>query len=305
MCHEASQPESSAACSSSSSSSLAEKQEHTQAGDDAASERSSPVTNHLRGSSSGCKQSASSAQKPPLLTSMVVKELLLLQHQSGSWYVKQARVASLRAALRQAPASQRAGLLFQLAAALQDADQREAAARHYQLCINSSRSHKLSAWALYAAAKLAYDSREYQKALDLASQGLSHRVSPEFPCLLGWTSLKMGSARLAVYWATLAASLGCGQRPCASSTEPSLAQNTFAFLDISSWYEGPFELLRVAHRQRANLAGVATASQDLTAAIAKRTAALAVGVGPWAVEMQAVALQTFSSEVGYQVCMNR
>eukprot|EP00775_Hariotina_reticulata_P006919 gene6919-7137_t len=286
------QPDSNAACSNS----LAGAQV-AQPPVEAASEQAPTVTKPVTTSSSGSRVSALSAQKlRPCATAMLLKEVLLLQHQAGSWYVKQARVNALRLAIRHAPADKRAWLLFHLAGALQDADKREAAARHYQLCINSSFSHELTAWALYAAAKLAYESGEYQQALTLASQGLSHRASPEFLCLLGWTSLKMGSPRLAVYWATLAGSLGCVQRPCGGNASSTPDHPWYAFYDVKSWYEGPFELLLVAHRQRANFAGVATASQGLTAAIAARAVAVAVGVGQWGVEMQAVAFEAFNPE---------
>jgi len=133
---------------------------------------------------------------------LVLKGVLLLQQQPD-WVVNQARVAATRNALRQAAADRQAWWQLQLAVALQGAGKAEGAVRQYQICADVSRSRELTAWVLYAAAKMALEGGDYLQALELAAKGFTHEVRPELACIMSWASLKAGRVRHAITWATL------------------------------------------------------------------------------------------------------
>ncbi|MEX2173731.1 MAG: glycosyltransferase [Pirellulaceae bacterium] len=120
------------------------------------------------------------------------------------------------------------------------------AVEQFQKCAFLDGWDEESAWACYRAGWCLHELGNYKKALEMCAFGLArHSGFPELPWLAGLCCLRLGQFEKAVWWAEMAASLGC----CEGIAAPERRIN---FRHLPAWYEAPYDVLRAAHRRLEN-----------------------------------------------------
>lgn len=100
-----------------------------------------------------------------------------------------------------------------------------------------------AAWAAYCGGRCLVSLERFADAIDLCALGLARQpASPELAWQAGYSCYKLGRDRDAIAWEEMAVSIG-------EVDGSKAARHRISFRHLPAWYEGPYDVLRHAHKR--------------------------------------------------------
>jgi hypothetical protein len=130
---------------------------------------------------------------------------------------------------------------LQLAQAFQAADNMQRVQQHLEAAYDAATSRRLAAAAMYALAEIRLTAGDPNGAVAAAARGLARHVTPDLLWVAALASYRADDFRAAVSWGEMAAQLACYDGTC-SVDRPA------AFVDVATWYDKPYDVLRWAYQ---------------------------------------------------------
>ena len=129
-----------------------------------------------------------------------------------------------------------------------------------------------AAWASFKAAECLVKLKDFHEALEVAAIGMARQARmPELAWLAGYCCYQLGRYADAVTWEELAITLGNFEGMGA-------AEDRFSFRLLSSWYEGPYDVLRYTLRQMGRYDDAAECEKLFNEALEERKVQLNISV---------------------------
>jgi hypothetical protein len=130
-----------------------------------------------------------------------------------------------------------------------------------QAAYDTAASRRLAAAAMYKLAEMRLAAGDMQGAISAASRGVARHVTPDLMWIAALASYRADDYRAAISWSEMAVRVACKGGVC-SPDRPA------AFVDVDTWYEKPYDVLRWAlqkmeahHEPEATAAAATKAAQ--------------------------------------------